>query len=119
VFYMPRNNNRLFSDVITNNYDIQRYNPNVDDLASELRNIAKRQMFLKILQSLEQGDYGFKSLLPDDEANIIKIVYANESIEEKQKKLQNYMEELGKTFESQKSYLSLSGWANTLYYRWY
>lgn len=104
-----------FIDVIKTNFYTRSYNPNVDYLSEVLQDFFRRNELIRIHQSI--GSYGLPSLPSAHQKKIVEMLDADEKLEERRDKINTYLKDLGQRYQDQQSYLSLSGWMDTFWYR--
>lgn len=99
-----------FTEAIKGNFHTRTYNPSVEYIFSVVQAFSKRQELIRIHRRLE--DYKILSLSAERRDVIIKMVNNKKS----QAEIEEHLSKLNTIYHSQNSYVSLTGWTNTLFY---
>lgn len=106
-----------FSAPKKTNFHTRAWDVSVEDIDEDLQEALKRQELIKIHRNIENKSYGLDTLPTIHQQKVIEILNKDGTIESKREKIHTYLENLGKTYQAQRRYFSLAGWADTLWYR--
>jgi hypothetical protein len=100
-----------FTDAIGCNFYARAYDPSLDYIVGVLQNVLRRQELIRIHKSIER--YEIPSLPSERRDIIIKMVDEKKN----KKEIDEHLSDLNKIYHNQQSYLSPTGWTNTIFYK--
>jgi hypothetical protein len=100
-----------FIDAIKSNFYTRAYNPSTAYISLVLQGFSKRQKLMRIHKYLEHYEIPYLPSTRKDE--VIKMVDGNKS----QSEIDKHLSDLNTIYHNQQSYLSPTGWINTLVYK--
>lgn len=107
-----------YEDVIKYNDQIRFDKLTIGNVLNWIRPIFQEQELLKIHRHIESRNMPY--LNKCHESEIIKILFqedVNKSLKKKLKEIHEYLNNLQKRYQEEQNYLSLSGWANSIWYK--